>query len=262
MMSKVFGAVLLVTCLGVVYLFEGASFGTGALRVLHWPAILLTGVGPIALLLLAANVQTVWTTLVSALFASPENASRQSEADGREMAKLAERFYESGFRVFEEASAKRFGPTLSRAIRRLGERMPLADVAELVRSEREKRRGDLEAAIGLVAMAVRLSPSVGMLGTILGMVQLLASMQDPAQLGPHMSLALFTTFYGLFFSLAFWTPVHHRLERTLEAELKAYDRTLQWVDVLSRRKSSEYFSEVAALSGKRGASATARERAA
>jgi chemotaxis protein MotA len=262
MISKLFGAAGLVACLGVVYLFEGSSFGTGALRVLHWPAIVLTGLGPIALLLLASSFRTVMSTLWSALFASPERTVRQSEADGREMARLAERFYEGGFRVFEEAPAKRFGPTLSRVVTRLAERMPLPDVGELVRSEREKRRAELEAAIGLVGMAVRLSPSVGMLGTILGMVQLLASMQDPAQLGPHMSLALFTTFYGLFFSLAFWTPVHHRLERTLEAELKAFDRALQWVDVLTRRKSSEYFSEVASLGGRRKSAGTERERAA
>lgn len=247
MMSKILGASLLVACLAVVYLFEGATFATGALRVLHWPAIVLTGLGPIALLLLASDVRTVVVTLWDAFFASPERSRRQSDADGREMTRLAEAFYSSGFRVFEEARSKSFGPTLARVVNRLGDRMPLADVLELVRSERDKKRAELEAAVALVSMAVRLSPSVGMLGTILGMVQLLSSMQDPAQLGPHMSLALFTTFYGLFFSLAFWTPVLHRLERALDAEMVAYDRTLQWVDVLNRRKSPDYFSEVASL---------------
>lgn len=263
MISKLLGAAILVGCLAVVYLFEGSSFGDGFLRVLHWPAIVLTGLGPIALLLLASDVRTVAVTLWDAFFASPERCRRQSEMDGREMARLAEQFYESGFRIFEDAPTKKFGPMLARIVTRLAERVPLPDVLELVRSERDKMRSELEAAQALVAMAVRLSPSVGMLGTILGMVQLLASMQDPAQLGPHMSLALFTTFYGLFFSLAFWTPVAHRLERLLEAEIRAFDRALQWVDVLNRRKSSDYFSEVTALrKARRGKSGVSRERAA
>lgn len=260
MISKALGSVLLVACLAVVYLFEGSTFATGVLRVLHWPAIVLTGLGPIALLLLASDVRTVTVTLWDAFTASPDRRLRESEADGREMTRLAEEFYTSGFRVFEEARSKRFGPTLARILARLGDRVPLPDVLELVRSERDKKRAELEAAIALVSMAVRLSPSVGMLGTILGMVQLLSSMQDPAQLGPHMSLALFTTFYGLFFSLAFWTPVLHRLERSLEAEMGAFERALQWVDVLNRRKSPDYFSEVASLrKARRGKSA---ERAA
>jgi len=262
MISKLLGSVMLLGCLAIVYLFEGSTFATGILRVLHWPAILLTGLGPIALLFLASDIRTVAVTLWDAFFVSPDKCRRRSEIDGREMAKLAEQFYTSGNRVFEEAGTKRFGPMLARILGRLAERVPLADVTELVRNEREKVRTELEAAIALVGMAVRLSPSVGMLGTILGMVQLLSSMQDPAQLGPHMSLALFTTFYGLFFSLAFWTPVLHRLERMLEAETQSFDRALQWIDVLNRRKSSDYFSEMASLKKARRGKAGDRERAA
>jgi chemotaxis protein MotA len=40
------------------------------------------------------------------------------------------------------------------------------------------------------------SPAMGMLGTLIGLVQMLQSMDDPSSIGPAMAVALLTTFYG------------------------------------------------------------------
>jgi chemotaxis protein MotA len=42
------------------------------------------------------------------------------------------------------------------------------------------------------------APSMGMIGTLIGLVEMLGSMSNPAELGPAMALALLTTFYGAF----------------------------------------------------------------
>jgi flagellar motor component MotA len=86
-----------------------------------------------------------------------------------------------------------------------------------------------------------------MLGTILGMVQLLSTLEDPAQIGSHMSLALLTTFYGLFFSLALWTPQQQKLERVMEVEADGYNQCLRWLEFLEKRKPSDYFADAAGL---------------
>ncbi|NLD38254.1 MAG: motility protein A [Desulfatiglans sp.] len=39
-------------------------------------------------------------------------------------------------------------------------------------------------------------PAMGMLGTLIGLVQMLQSMDDPSSIGPAMAVALLTTFYG------------------------------------------------------------------
>ena len=82
-----------------------------------------------------------------------------------------------------------------------------------------------------------------MLGTILGMVRLLESLQDPSQIGPHMSLALLTTFFGLFFSLILWTPLQQKIERVLDVELERFDQALRWLELLEKRKPADYFSD-------------------
>ena len=40
------------------------------------------------------------------------------------------------------------------------------------------------------------APAFGMVGTLIGMVQMFANMTDPAKLGPYMAVALLSTFYG------------------------------------------------------------------
>lgn len=40
------------------------------------------------------------------------------------------------------------------------------------------------------------APAFGMIGTLIGLVQMLANMSDPASIGPSMAVALLTTLYG------------------------------------------------------------------
>ncbi len=40
------------------------------------------------------------------------------------------------------------------------------------------------------------APAMGMIGTLIGLVQMLRTMSDPSSIGPAMAVALLTTFYG------------------------------------------------------------------
>ena len=41
------------------------------------------------------------------------------------------------------------------------------------------------------------APAMGMMGTLIGLVQMLQQMDDPSSIGPAMAVALLTTFYGV-----------------------------------------------------------------
>jgi chemotaxis protein MotA len=55
---------------------------------------------------------------------------------------------------------------------------------------RHKRGQQILEGIGAAA------PAFGMIGTLIGLVQMLASMEDPSTIGPAMAVALLTTLYG------------------------------------------------------------------
>jgi chemotaxis protein MotA len=57
------------------------------------------------------------------------------------------------------------------------------------------------------------SPAFGMIGTIMGLVLVLKSLNDPSKIGPTMAVALLSTFYGVFFCYAVFTPLTKKLDR-------------------------------------------------
>jgi chemotaxis protein MotA len=55
-------------------------------------------------------------------------------------------------------------------------------------------------------------PAFGMIGTLIGLVQMLQSMDDPSAIGPAMAVALLTTFYGSILANIVWLPMAKKLE--------------------------------------------------
>lgn len=67
------------------------------------------------------------------------------------------------------------------------------------------------------SMAV-MAPAMGMIGTLIGLVQMLANMSDPASIGPAMAIALLTTLYGAIIANAFAQPIADKLARASALE--------------------------------------------
>ncbi len=60
-----------------------------------------------------------------------------------------------------------------------------------------------------------LAPAMGMIGTLVGLVQMLANMSDPASIGPAMAVALLTTLYGAMVANCFALPIVDKLSSIL-----------------------------------------------
>jgi len=70
---------------------------------------------------------------------------------------------------------------------------------------------DIFKAIGDVG------PAMGMIGTLIGLVQMLSNMDDPKQIGPAMAVALLTTLYGAILANMVALPIADKLSvRSLE----------------------------------------------
>jgi len=63
-----------------------------------------------------------------------------------------------------------------------------------------------------------MAPAMGMIGTLVGLVQMLANMSDPASIGPAMAVALLTTLYGAVIANAFAQPLADKLARASQLE--------------------------------------------
>ncbi|MEA1868289.1 MAG: flagellar motor protein PomA [Thermodesulfobacteriota bacterium] len=71
--------------------------------------------------------------------------------------------------------------------------------------ERHEQGQNIFKAIGDVA------PAMGMIGTLIGLVQMMSNMDDPKQIGPAMAVALLTTLYGAIIANTIALPIANKL---------------------------------------------------
>ncbi len=79
------------------------------------------------------------------------------------------------------------------------------------------------------------APAFGMIGTLIGMVQMFANMTDPSKLGPFMAVALLATLYGALVANLFCLPIADKLHVKLVEE--EVNRTLIIDGILMIRES-------------------------
>ena len=75
-----------------------------------------------------------------------------------------------------------------------------------------------EVGINMFKNMATMAPAMGMIGTLVGLVQMLANMSDPAAIGPAMAVALLTTLYGAVIANAFAQPIADKLARSTAIE--------------------------------------------
>ena len=63
------------------------------------------------------------------------------------------------------------------------------------------------------------APAFGMIGTLIGLVQMLQTLDNPDAVGPAMAVALLTTFYGSFFAFMICAPMAGKLKSRTAAEV-------------------------------------------
>lgn len=68
-----------------------------------------------------------------------------------------------------------------------------------------------EVGQGMWKGVADLAPAMGMIGTLVGLVQMLANMSDPSAIGPAMAVALLTTLYGAMIANVFALPMIDKL---------------------------------------------------
>ncbi len=64
-----------------------------------------------------------------------------------------------------------------------------------------------------------LTPAFGMIGTLIGLVQMLGQLDDPEAIGPGMAVALLTTFYGILMANLILNPIAGKLAIRSDAEI-------------------------------------------
>jgi len=82
-----------------------------------------------------------------------------------------------------------------------------------------------------------LAPAFGMIGTLIGLVQMLQSLSDPSAIGPSMAVALLTTFYGAFSANLFAVPMAKKLSIRSGEESLNYDIIMEGIVSIVKKEN-------------------------
>ncbi|MQX37896.1 motility protein A [Roseospira navarrensis] len=101
------------------------------------------------------------------------------------------------------------------------------EVEAMLRREMEATAARRARGVGILRRCAEVSPAMGLIGTLVGLVQMLGNLDDPARIGPSMAVALLTTFYGAILSNVVFAPLASKLDRNA-----AEDQLVQHLYVL------------------------------
>jgi chemotaxis protein MotA len=107
---------------------------------------------------------------------------------------------------------------LRRAVEMVIDGLPAEEVARILDGELRETMRRHQRAAGVLRRAGEVAPAMGLIGTLVGLVQMLGNLEDPSSIGPAMAVALLTTFYGAILANMVFNPLASKLERNSEFE--------------------------------------------
>lgn len=109
-------------------------------------------------------------------------------------------------------------PFLQRAIQLVVDGYKPEDIDRTLTQEVEALKERHRRSANITRRASEVAPAMGLIGTLVGLVQMLADLENPETIGPAMAVALLTTFYGAILGTVIMAPLAVKLEKNSSDE--------------------------------------------
>ncbi len=125
-------------------------------------------------------------------------------------------------------------PYLQSALQMTVDGVKTSDIAAIMQKKMELVEKEHKRGYSVLASMGAYAPAFGMVGTLIGLVQMLAALDDPSTIGPKMAVAMITTFYGAVLANLFFIPMSDKLKLRSQEEIT--NMTLLYEGVVSIRE--------------------------
>lgn len=110
-------------------------------------------------------------------------------------------------------------PYLAQALQMTVDGVKTGDIAAIMQKKMRLTKKGLDVGAKMFQNMGTFAPAFGMVGTLIGLVQMLANLDDPSSIGPKMAVAMITTFYGAILANLFFLPMAEKLKTRNEEEI-------------------------------------------
>ncbi|GAA3540186.1 motility protein A [Zobellella aerophila] len=165
--------------------------------------------------------------------------------DIKELVDMSKLWLKGDVRAVEEALGRTRNPFLRTGLQLVIANTKEEEIIELLRWRIARLKAREQAEAQIFRTMATYAPAFGMIGTLVGLVNMLEVM-DSAQLdiiGPRMAVAMLTTFYGILLANVLFQPIAVKLERRTEERLIAMNMVLEGISLITKRRMPSFIEE-------------------
>ncbi|MCC6220156.1 MAG: motility protein A [Deltaproteobacteria bacterium] len=151
----------------------------------------------------------------------------------KKLVDMARRVRADGALAIEDEMFKEADPFMQKAMGLLADNNKAEEIRRTLEIEltflddRHRHGSQLFQTMGTI------SPAMGLIGTLIGLVQMLSHLDDPSQIGPAMAVALLTTFYGAMAANIVFLPLAGKLRAKSKKEMLIKEMTIEGLVCIS-----------------------------
>ena len=174
---------------------------------------------------LMSDVKRVPKALMRAFKSKPVVATNSVET----IVSLADRARREGLLALESEISQVEDQFLRRALEMAVDGTDADEVAEILGAEVDAKRAHDAVGAKIFADMGGYAPTIGIIGTVIGLVHVLGDLTDTATLGGKIASAFIATLWGVMSANLIWFPLANRLKRVSDAECEAMEMAIEGV---------------------------------
>lgn len=238
--STLIGMVTSVLLLAIVLFFAADD----PRLYVDWPSLGIVLGGTMAATFLSYPLKEV--VRIFGLFGTVmRNEQLYTQNDIDELVLIAKIWVNDDPRAVERALTRVTNPFLRTGVQLVIDRIPEEDILDLLQWRISRLRAREAAEAQLFRLMANYAPAFGMLGTLVGLVNLMGTLGngDMTTIGQNLAVALMTTLYGILLSNLLFKPVAVKLERRTEQRLVLMNMVLQGISMMCAKRSPALMRE-------------------
>jgi len=211
-----------ITLLGIVagfgLIISAMLYGGSPADFINLQSVLIVLGGTVAITIVSFSLKEL-RQIPGALWRLMVYTPHDPQEIGVTMIQIAEKARSGGMVSLEKVS-KSFEnePFLQKGLELTADGVKVDEIENILKQEIYSTVSIQSKSVDLLRRSAEVAPAMGLIGTLVGLVQMLGNLSDPSTIGPAMAVALLTTFYGAILAHMVLIPLSTKAERNSHNE--------------------------------------------
>ncbi len=142
---------------------------------------------------------------------------------------LAEKARKEGLLALEAEVKNIDDPFLKRGLQMSIDGTDPEDLRSILEGEIQAKKSEDKAAAKFFNAMGGYAPTIGIIGTVIGLIHVMENLQDPESIGPLIASAFVATLWGVLSANVFWLPMGAKIGRTSELQAAAMELLVEGI---------------------------------